>query len=74
MPKMYEETIEYIIRELIEKQKFIFVEGNCALGEHLKDGYWIDDIIVHTIKCPKCGKKFTCAVNTYRGGGSFKRE
>ena len=57
-PKLYEETIEYI-KELVENKGFIVIEGNCKLGEHM-------------IKCPKCGKKFTCIVNTYRGGGSFK--
>ena len=70
-PKMYEETIEYI-KELVEKENFILLEGDCKLGEHIKDGVWIDDIICHVIKCPKCGKKFTCTVNTYRGGGSFE--
>lgn len=72
-PELYEETIEYI-KELIEKENFIFVKGNCNIGEHKKDGYWIDDIIYHVIKCPKCGWEFTCIVNTYKGGGSFTRE
>ena len=70
-PKLYEETIEYI-KELVENRGFIVVEGSCKLGEHIKDGHWIDDIIYHVIECPKCGQKFTCTVNTYRGGGSFK--
>jgi len=72
-PERYEETIKYI-KELIEKENFILVEGNCPIGEHKKDGHWIDDIIYHVIKCPKCGWKFTCIVNTYRGSGSFTRE
>lgn len=70
-PKLYEETIEYI-KDLVENRGFIVVEGSCKLGEHKKDGHWIDDIIYHIIKCPKCGKRFTCTVNTYRGGGSFE--
>ena len=70
-PKLYEETIDYI-KELVENRGFIVVEGSCKLGEHIKDGHWIDDIIYHIIKCPKCGKRFTCIVNTYRGGGSFE--
>lgn len=71
-PKLYERTIEYI-KELIEKDGFIFVEGSCGMGEHKKNGQWIDDLIYHIIKCPKCGQEFTCGVNTYRGGGSFKK-
>ena len=71
-PKDYEKTIEYIM-ELVEKEGFIFVEGTCPLGEHRKDGCFIDDIIYHVIKCPKCEQEFTCIVNTYRGGGSFSK-
>ena len=54
-PREYEKIVKYI-KELIEKDGFIFVEGNCAIGEHKKDGYWIDDIVYHTIKCLKCGQ------------------
>jgi predicted phosphodiesterase len=71
-PKEYGQTIEYI-KGLIEKEKFIFVEGNCDIEEHKKNGCWVDDIIYHVIKCPKCDQIFSCAVNTYRGDGSFKK-
>lgn len=72
-PREYEKIVKYI-KELIEKDGFIFVEGNCEIGEHKKeDGYWIDDIVYHTIKCPKCGQVFTCCINSYRGGGSFEK-
>ena len=67
-PKHYEKTME-----LIEKEGFIFVEGTCPLGEHRQGGCFIDDIIYHVIKCPKCEQEFTCVVNTYRGGGSFSK-
>jgi hypothetical protein len=50
------------------------MQGNCKLGEHIKDGAWIDDIICHVIKCNKYSKKFRCTVNTHRGGGSFVQE
>ena len=65
-PKDYEKTMAYI-GKLIEKDGFLLVEG------YKRDGYWVDDIIYHTIECPQCGQKFTCVVNTYRGGGSFKK-
>lgn len=72
-PGEYEKTIAYM-KELIDSQHFIFDDGNCELGCH-KDvnGYWIDDIIYHVIKCPKCGQTYSCTVNTYRGGGSFRK-
>ncbi len=71
-PKEYEQCIEYIIKELIEERGFFLIEGNCAIGEHMKNGYWDKDIIYHVVKCPNCGQVFTCIVNTYRGGGSFE--
>lgn len=70
-PVDYEYIVDYI-KLLIAEQKFVLIDGNCELGHHKNDsGQWVDDVIYHTIKCPKCGQKFTCSVNTYRGGGSF---
>lgn len=72
-PKDYESTINYI-KLLIKEQGFIQVDGNCEIGCHKNEqGCWIDDIIYHVIKCPKCGQIYSCTVNTYRGGGSFKK-
>ena len=72
-PKDYENAINYI-KFLIKEQGFIMVEGNCEIGRHKNEqGCWIDDIIYHVIKCPKCGQIYSCTVNTYRGGGSFKK-
>lgn len=72
-PDDYEKTIVYI-KELIEEYGFVLIDGNCKIGKHKdKNGCWIDDIISHTIKCPKCGQNFICIANTYKGGGSFKK-
>ncbi len=72
-PSEYEKKIRYI-KGLIDNKHFIFVEGSCELGGHKNaDGNWIDDVIYHTIKCPKCGQIYSCTVNTYRGGGSFRK-
>lgn len=72
-PNEYEKAVDYI-KELIEIQHFVLIDGNCELGCH-KDvnGRWIDDIIYHVVKCPECGQTYTCIVNTYRGGGSFSK-
>lgn len=71
-PQHYEEIIKYMI-ELVENMEFVSVDGNCELGCQKQDGKWVDDIIYNTIKCPKCNQKFTCSVNTYRGGGQFSK-
>ena len=70
-PRDYENCLAYIA-ELIESGSFVLVYKTCGLG-NIKDknGCWADDIIVHTIQCKNCGRKFTCSVNTYRGQGSF---
>ena len=71
-PKDYEKTMAYI-DELIKKSGFLLVDGTCPVDGYKRGGYWVDDIIYHIIECPKCGQKFTSIVNTYRGGGSFKK-
>ena len=72
-PNEYEKAVNYI-KELIDIQHFVLIDGNCELGCH-KDvnGQWKDDVIYHVIKCPICGQTYTCTVNTYRGGGSFSK-
>lgn len=73
-PKDYEETVGYV-KELIEKYNYILVDGNCEIGAHKnKNGQWVADVIFHTVKCPECGQTFSCVVNAYRGGGSFKKD
>ena len=71
-PKEYEITIEYI-QMLINIQGFLLLEGNCPLGEHNRNGYWVDDIIYHIIECSECRQAFSCVVNTYRGDGGFTK-
>ena len=39
-----------------------------------ENGYWVDDLITHEIKCKKCGTVFVCACDTYHGNGSFGKE
>ncbi len=71
--QQYEQTVKYV-KELIEKKGFILTDGNCSI-DRLKseDGFWVDDIIYHTVQCPKCGRIFTCSADTYHGRGSFRK-
>ncbi|MGN0591051.1 hypothetical protein [Ruminococcus sp.] len=72
-PRAYEEIIA-CIKELVEQRQFILVKGSCPLGQHRRpDGSWVGDVIFHTIQCPRCGELFTCSVDTYHGGGSFRQ-
>lgn len=72
-PYEYLQCVEYI-KSLISNGGFELIEGNCPL-DRVKDenGYWADDIIYHVIGCEKCGQVYSCCVNTYRGGGAFRK-
>ena len=62
------------LQQLIESKKFKLIKKTCPVDKVKKaDGCWIDDIIVHVIKCKKCGEKFECSVNTYCGGGGIRK-
>lgn len=71
-PKDYLDCLAYI-QELLNTGKFVLVENTCDLDK-VKDvnGCWIYDLINHEIKCKKCGKQFTCFMDTYHGIGSFR--
>lgn len=72
-PKDYIECIEYIKR-LLSSGDYDLLESSCDISEvKTSEGNWAADIICHVIRCKNCGQKYTCYVNTYRGGGSFKR-
>lgn len=72
-PKTYLGCLKYI-QSLVDSGRFQFVLKDCDTDK-VKDenGYWIDDIISHVIKCKNCGQCFTCTVVTYRGSGSFRK-
>jgi hypothetical protein len=72
-PKDYLNCLEYI-QELLNTCNFELVEKSCDLDK-IKDenGCWVDDIISHVIQCKKCGKHFTCFIDTYHGRGSFRK-
>lgn len=73
-PKDYLDCIEYI-NQLIKKGNFEFIEekSTCPLNQVKTEKGWVDEIMVHMIKCKHCGQFFTCVVNTYRGSGSFRK-
>ena len=55
----------------MEMYWLLLVRNN--ISRYNRDGYQVDDIIFHVIKCPKCMQKFTCVVDTYRDVGSFNK-
>lgn len=71
---MYTATLEYV--------KALLASGNYEMVAYshpidaLKDqnGYWVDDLIFHTIECKRCGTRFVCSCDTYHGRGRFTKE
>ena len=72
-PKVYLECLNYI-QSLVDSGNFLFELKDCDIDK-VKDaeGYWINDVINHVIRCKKCGQCFTCTVVTIRGNGSFRK-
>jgi hypothetical protein len=69
-----------LFARLVEFGQFEFLkeQSNCSLQE-LVDQFapkarWIDDIVTSMFKCRQCGDVIDLTVNTYRGGGGFRRE
>lgn len=71
-PKDYLNCLIYI-QELLRTSNFVLVEKSCDLDKTQdENGFWIDDVIGHVIQCKRCGKYFTCSIDTYHGRGSFR--
>ena len=72
-PKAYLDCLKYI-QSLVDSGYFEFESKNCDTDK-VKDenGYWVDDVISHVIKCKNCGQHFNCTAVTYRGSGSFRK-
>ncbi|MDE5994455.1 MAG: hypothetical protein K2G60_02965 [Oscillospiraceae bacterium] len=72
-PKDYLECLNYI-QSLVDSGSFMVESRDCDIDK-VKDtnGYWIDDVINHVIKCKNCCQSFSCVAITYRGSGSFKK-
>lgn len=60
------------LKELLASGDYEMAFSTCPL-DAVKDenGYWFDDLIVHEIKCKKCGTIFACSCDTYHGRGSL---
>lgn len=62
------------IQSLVDSGDFLFESKDCDIDKVKdKDGFWIDDVISHVIRCKNCGQCFTCTAITYSGRGSFRR-
>ena len=72
-PNEYMDCLCYI-QKLIESNNFKIISGTCPINK-IKDenGFWVNDIIEHKIRCKKCNQQFLCNVDTYHGGGRFRK-
>lgn len=72
-PQDYLNCLNYI-KTLITDKKFVIVKQTCDLGcVKNENDCWVGDIIVHEIKCKKCGKHYIVHCDTYHGHGDFSR-
>jgi hypothetical protein len=67
----YLNCLDYIAA-LIAENKFEMVSRTCDISNvKNRDGKWVDDIILHEIKCLNCGKIYRAFADTFHGNGSF---
>ena len=72
-PQEYLQCLNYI-QTLLDSGDYKMISKTCDLDKVKDDnGYWVDDIIVHTIRCKHCTQTYTCSVDTYHGNGSFRK-
>ena len=72
-PEAYLECLDYI-QKLIDSGNFELESQTCDPDKVLDaDGYFVEDIICHTIKCKCCGQAYSCGMNTYHGSGRFRK-
>ncbi|MCL2579596.1 MAG: hypothetical protein FWE32_06145 [Oscillospiraceae bacterium] len=62
------------LRALISSGGFELTSDSTPLDQIKNErGGWVDDTIRHVLRCKTCGQHFTCTVDTYHGGGSFRK-
>ncbi len=60
------------IQKLVNSKDFRFTQISCPTSMVYDErGFWVDDILIHIIRCNNCGQKFICECDTYHGRGSF---
>ena len=70
----YLNCLDYI-KSLIADGKFEMVKQTCDLDKvKNENGCWVDDSILHELKCKKCSARYTAHADTYHGGGGFVKE
>ncbi len=73
-PKEYMLCLNYI-QKLLDSGDFEMESQTCDLDKVKNDmGYWVDDLIAHTIRCKRCGQTYTCSADTYHGNGRFLKD
>jgi hypothetical protein len=63
------------LRAALEAGELTPVSGNVDLDAIRPGESWpgADDSLLHVVRCPRCGQRFRLVVDTYHGGGSWRR-
>ena len=70
-PEEYLDTLSYL-KELIANENYeMFASDYPIDAVQDENGYWVDDVIVHMVKCKKCGALICCYCDTYHGKGDL---
>ena len=70
-PEEYLDTLSYL-KELIANENYeMFASDYPIDAVQYENGCWVDDVIVHMVKCKKCGALIYCYCDTYHGKGNL---
>ena len=65
------ETLSYL-KEMIANDNYeMFASDYPIDAVQDENGCWVDDVIVHMVKCKKCGALIYCYCDTYHGKGNL---
>ena len=68
-PEEYLEILSYL-KEMIANDNYEMLASDYPIDAvQDENGYWVDDIISHIVKCKKCGAHIDCYCDTYHGKG-----
>ena len=68
-PEAYLARLAYL-KELSERGNYKLIPCEHPIDAvQDQNGYWVDDFILHTLKCETCGALVSCCCDTYHGKG-----
>ena len=70
-PEEYFDTLSHLKKLITNENYEIFASDYPIDAVQDENGCWVDDVILHIVKCKKCGALIYCYCDTYHGKGNL---